>query len=50
LDFSFVRQWVLIGWWKLCGLLLAGVMGAHLVADFADGSSNVHEVWKFFFK
>lgn len=37
-------------WWKLCGLLLAGVMGAHLVADFADGSSNVHEVWKFFFK
>ncbi len=37
-------------WWKLCGVLLAGVMGAHLVADFADGSSNVHEVWKFFFK
>lgn len=31
-------------------ILLAGIMGAHLVADFADGSSNVREIWKFFFK
>ncbi|KAH9561586.1 hypothetical protein CY35_05G029600 [Sphagnum magellanicum] len=27
-----------------------GVMEAHLVADFADGSSNVREIWKFFFR
>ncbi|EFJ15099.1 hypothetical protein SELMODRAFT_180720 [Selaginella moellendorffii] len=27
-----------------------GVLGAHLVAEFADGSSNVREIWKFFFK
>lgn len=27
-----------------------GVMAAHLVADFADGSSNVREIWKFFFR
>uniref|UniRef100_A0A7I4C2H8 protein-histidine N-methyltransferase n=1 Tax=Physcomitrium patens TaxID=3218 RepID=A0A7I4C2H8_PHYPA len=27
-----------------------GIMGAHLVADFADGSSNVREIWKFFMK
>uniref|UniRef100_A0A7I4EGT9 protein-histidine N-methyltransferase n=1 Tax=Physcomitrium patens TaxID=3218 RepID=A0A7I4EGT9_PHYPA len=26
-----------------------GPMAAHLVADFADNSSNVREVWKFFF-
>jgi hypothetical protein len=49
LDFSFVRQWVLIGG-NYVVFFWAGVMGAHLVADFADGSSNVHEVWKFFFK
>lgn len=27
-----------------------GVMEAHLVADFVDGSSNVREIWKFFFR
>ncbi|KAL3700416.1 hypothetical protein R1sor_018438 [Riccia sorocarpa] len=27
-----------------------GVLGAHLVTDFADGASNVREIWKFFFK
>lgn len=27
-----------------------GSMGAHLVAEFADGSSNVREIWKFFFR
>eukprot|EP00249_Psilotum_nudum_P016423 c25817_g1_i5 orf=290-1420(-) len=25
-----------------------GILGAHLVADFSDGSSNVREIWKFF--
>lgn len=27
-----------------------GSMGAHLVTEFADGSSNVREIWKFFFR
>ena len=27
----------------------AGVLGGHLVTDFADGS-NVREIWKFFFR
>ncbi|KAI5074870.1 hypothetical protein GOP47_0010831 [Adiantum capillus-veneris] len=27
-----------------------GCMGAHLVAEFADGSSNVREIWKFFYR
>ncbi|BBN00080.1 hypothetical protein MPTK1_1g26230 [Marchantia polymorpha subsp. ruderalis] len=27
-----------------------GVLGAHLVTDFADGSSNVREIWKFFYR
>ncbi|KAL2651231.1 hypothetical protein R1flu_019359 [Riccia fluitans] len=27
-----------------------GVLGAHLVTDFADGASNVREIWKFFYR
>ncbi|KAJ7294724.1 hypothetical protein O6H91_Y237700 [Diphasiastrum complanatum] len=27
-----------------------GIYGAHLVSDFADGCSNVREIWKFFLK
>lgn len=27
-----------------------GYLGAHLVAEFADGFSNVREIWKFFFR
>lgn len=27
-----------------------GLLGAHLVTEFADGSSNVREAWKFFFR
>jgi predicted nicotinamide N-methyase len=27
-----------------------GILGAHLVVEVADGSSNIREIWKFFYK
>ena len=29
---------------------IAGTFHSRMIAEFADGSSNVREIWKFFFK
>ena len=32
------------------GVVVSGTFHSRMIAEFADGSSNVREIWKFFFK